>query len=397
MKTYNVLWCDDEHETLETIIDEAGANGIALAGFSNADEAVAELHRNYLKYDAVLLDGLFFSKAGQQGDAYSDKPLGTVLNALVELKAKKFLPKFVLSGQVNITEKGNPQIYVHEIERVYNKNIDGDTLQLWQDIKEAADQQEDTQIRHDYAQIFEICTDEYIGEYNQKALLNILRSIRNPHDSFDDELYFTQIRIILESMFRAANKLGILHDKCLEGGKVNLTESSLFMAGEQTKYLGVYCKTKHFNKIVSDSVKSILFITGAASHTVEADVKNNINLIAFRKEINSPYLLYSLTFSFMDVLLWFKSYADANSNYAANQAQWAEIASTNSWIDGHVIKIADNGFGTFLPNNSTRTLSIIPKIVADNGLKEGMEISVLTKEDTVNKKTLIDQIKVNGK
>lgn len=103
-------------------------------------------------------------------------------------------------------------------------------------------------------------------------------------------------------MFRDANKRGLLHDKCIdEKRKVNLTESSLFMAGKPTKYLDVYCDIPHFPPIIAANVKSMLEITRGASHTTEPDEKELINLQAYWEQVNTPYLLYSLTFMLCDI------------------------------------------------------------------------------------------------
>ncbi|MBK7390180.1 MAG: hypothetical protein IPI23_14235 [Bacteroidetes bacterium] len=226
----------------------------------------------------------------------------------------KNLPWFILSGQICFTKEINRFADGFD-KKVYDKLNDDDLINLWQNLKEAADHEDDTIILNRFYKAFEVCNENYIGAEYQKTLLQILSSINKPNEQFDYDLYFTQIRIILEAMFRCAHKIGLLHDKCIDGkGKVNLTESSLFLAGEPTKFLEVKCSIAHFNKIIIDAVKSILFITGAASHTIDPEIKNNINLVEYRKTVNSPFLLYSIAFQLMDILIWFKKYADENPN-----------------------------------------------------------------------------------
>ena len=166
-------------------------------------------------------------------------------------------------------------------------------------------------------------SDPYLGKGTQARLLEILKSLKNPKDSFNDELYFIKLRMILESLFRSAKEYGLLHENCVsKEGNVNLTDSSLFLAGEPTRHLGVGCKKKHFPRIIADIVKSILFITGAAAHTVDPQVEKNIDLKDYRYRINTPYLLYSLTFQLMDVLLWYKSYVEENPDKEINKSFW---------------------------------------------------------------------------
>ncbi|MCA6412981.1 MAG: hypothetical protein IM601_12810, partial [Cytophagales bacterium] len=306
MKHYKVLWFDDEFDELLLIKETAAINDISLHGFSNAEEGVAELEKNYLIYDAVIADGLFFNKPGQSGDSVKDTALFSVARAIDKLSDKKVMPWFILSGQSSFTKEKNRYAEGYKNNKVYDKTSQDHLDLLWNDVKREADLQPETQIKHDYAKAFELCQAKYIGKAALKPLMQILKSVREPNSSFDDELYFTQIRIILELMFRATNTIGLLHDRCVDGGKVNLSESSLFLSGVATKHLGVSCKKAHFNKIISESVKSIIFITGAASHTVDPEIKNNINLTDYRQSVNTPYLLYSLTFQLLDILIWFK-------------------------------------------------------------------------------------------
>lgn len=390
MKQYKVLWFDDNHETLESIKDDAKLNDIILIGFTNAEEGLKELELNLMLYDAVIVDGLFYKTSKQTGDTVDDSALLNVARFLDKVEDKKKIPWFILSGQASFLSEINRIAQGFKDNKVYSKNFDDDFEQLWNDIKKAADEQEDTQIRHEYQQAFDVCTPDYIGIESQKHLLQILSSIKNPNKVFNDELYFTQIRIIIESMFRTANKVGLLHNACLANGKVNLTESSLFLAGLETKYLKVKCAINHFPKLIADAVQSILFITGAASHTIDPDMKNNINLIDYRKVINTPYLLYSLTFQLMDVLVWFKEYVDSHSNINENKTHWIELK--NEWIEGIVSRIADNGWGTFQPNSELLPISIPPQMVSDNNLNEKDEIKVKTKPTNTGTKLHVIEI-----
>lgn len=396
MKKYNVIWFDDQCNDLPLIKEEASLNGIKLTGFSNAEEGIEELEKNIALYDAAIVDGNFYRKKGQSGDQVSDTAFSDVARTLDKLVNKKKLSWYIFSGEKNFTGVKHRYVEAYDDKKVYDKLNEQDKTALWNQLKLDADLQEDTKIRHEFQKVFDVCTKEYIGEENQKHLMQILKSIKNPNTSFDDELYFTQIRIILESLFRSANKYGLLHDACIPNSKVNLTESSLFLAGSETKHLNVKCSVSHFPKIITDAVQSILFITGAASHTTESDAKKNINLIEYRKAINTPYLLYSLTFQLMDVLIWFKGYIEENSDVQKNKKLWVSLstAPTGNWMKGSVIKIADNGYGTFKPDNGSATITIIPNMISLHNLSEGDEIEIITKLDKTGNKTLIDKIKL---
>ena len=93
----------------------------------------------------------------------------------------------------------------------------------------------------------------------------------------------------------------------------------------------------------------------------------------------------------MDILIWFDSYLSENDNYQENKSYWVD-ESGGEMMQGVVTRIAENGYGTFLPNNEVRTLSIVPKMVQEHGLFEGQKIKVKTKKD--GDKTFITEIEI---
>ena len=389
--SYKIIWIDDEYEKQEAFLDFAFGEGIELFPFKISKKGMEELSANLWKYDGLILDAKVFNET--EDEVAKLTGLQNAIYKLKELSAKREVPYVVFTGQKDLENNSTFDDMLPGV-KVYKKGIDNARMLV--ELKIDINSLPETQLKSDYKEVFDVCTDQYIGEDCQKALLQILSSVKKPKDNFDDELYFTQIRIILESLFRKANKLGLLHNKCLLGGKVNLSESYLFLSGKPTRHLMVSCKINHFGKIISDSVDSILNISGAASHTVDADTKNNINLKEHRVKNNTPYLLYSLAFQLMDVLIWFKKYSDENSNEAENKLLWLPPEPIiGEWIKGEVIKIADNGYGTFKPSQGNSTLSILPKDINNFGLELGQKIEVTTtlRVGETGEKIVIKEIK----
>lgn len=401
LNKYNVLWFDDQckDENMQEIADKAyDKYSIILNGVESAEEGLKFLVANHHFIDAILLDARFYLNEGDISGTEDLKGLRKVWDKIIQLEAQGIvLPKFIFSGQPKLDQD---QTFRDTYGNFYSKHDPEELNKLFADIIEAANNRSETQIRHDYSIVFEVCSEKYIGEESQKPLFEILKSFKTPWILFNDELYFTQIRMILEYMFRAANKLGLLHDKCINSrGKVNLTESSLFLSGELTKHLEVSCKVSHFSKIISDEVKSILFITGAASHTVDPDIKNNINLIEYRKAINTPYLLYSLTFQLMDILIWYRKYVDNNPDKTKNKSQWLPIEIANGdWRDGTVINYNSvKGFAFFKPDDGSANTIIPPHLVNENRLANYESVSVVIEEykdaKTQDSKTRVKELK----
>src|SRR5205085_5458452 len=129
--------------------------------------------------------------------------------------------------------------------KVYDKLNDTDLLELWNDIKAESDTQEEAQIRHQFFEVFDSCKSSAINLEYQKFMIDILKSIKY-NTVIDEMLYFAQLRKIIELLFRKAEKVGLLHSRCIQNGEVNLSESCRFLSGLQTKHLGVRCSKSHF-------------------------------------------------------------------------------------------------------------------------------------------------------
>jgi cold shock CspA family protein len=384
---YRVLWFDDDHaaEKLDHIPKKARKAGIDLVGYASAAAGEQELMTNHRKYDAVILDGLFFEEEGMSGDAVDESALVKVKNTLLALAAQThdILPEFVLSGQPSVLSEANAVLKVHKVSKVYDKNSDEDIAKLWLDIKAAAADREATQIRHRYQRVFEICTERYIGDAAAEHLLTILRNVNGVDSELKDDLYFNHLRKCLEWLFRAANRQGLLHDECIAKGEVNLRCSSLFMAGKEVNVLGVKCAKAHFPPLIAEHVRYILDVTNAHSHTESWEQEQaRMQLEQYRATVRSPYLLFSLTFMLLDVLLWYKQYADAHPNAANNRSHWQDLVQPEGLSEeqmGIVINKNTKGFAFFKPDSGAENAFIPPPIVADNTLDNAMRVAVRTK------------------
>lgn len=360
MKKYNILWIDDEYKKLSSFIIDAELDGIYITPFDTSVAGMEAFEKNILMWDGIILDAKCWSKSSDE--VASTEGMYLSLDKITELKHKRYVPIFVFTGQ--------PDLYSDEQfskslrgRRFYKKGNEADKKQLFADIMSEADKLVETQIRHKYHRVFEAFSEEIKG---QDKVLKIFLTLHG-YETVDHTDVYTQLRLILEWMFRDASKRGLLHDKCIdEKGKVNLTESSLFMAGKPTKYLDVYCDIAHFPKIIADNIKSLLEITGGASHTSEPDEKELINLQAYWGQVNTPYLLYSLTFMLCDILIWYKEYADRNSNNTTNKSHWREIAQSDTQLTGKITNITQNGLAFLKPEgskDSKENCGIQPKLL----------------------------------
>jgi hypothetical protein len=81
-----------------------------------------------------------------------------------------------------------------------------------------------------------------------------------------------------------------------------------------------------------------------------------------------------------------------NPDKESNKALWKSKVSNGDWITGTVSRVAENGWGTFQPDNAHATISIPPKMVTDNHLKENDSIKIMAEPSPDGAKTFIKAI-----
>lgn len=377
-----VLWVDDEYKA--DFVSFAEQEGIDIHYQKSAVEGKAELLRNCSHYHAVILDAKGILNPE---DKTTDlKGLALLRDHLMANSASHYLPFFIFTGQPGYQTNED---FRDSYGNFYTKGKDEEHLMAA--IKDAVQKKEEYIIHQKYSKVFQ-SVKTLLDSDTHHFLTDLLLRIQRQDHNFDETLYYTRIRIILESLFRLANKCGLLHDKCIKDGKVNLSESSLFLSGANTKYAGVKNSQPHFPKLISSAVKDIVFTTGAASHTPDPDANKDINLTDYSSQIDTPYLLYRLCFQLLDIIIWFDQYLKTNPDDVQNRKQWQQIAATRAAITlkGVVTRIAENSYGTFTPENGQDAISIIPKMVKAYHLKLGQQI--IAEVEAYGSKNLIKEI-----
>lgn len=387
---YNILWIDDEHETLGGTKGRAKRNGINLIPFKSLNGGIGELYRNYPNYDGVLLDAKFFEN---EDDSKGSEDTFNVHRAKEELlQLKKKFEIFILTGQA---EAYDDQTFQKAFTKVYRKGSDEETDRLFKDIKEAASSQEDTQIRHFYKRAFDVCSERYIGEAAGQDLLNLLKA--GDDSSIDNN--FTSIRKIVEDLFLAFHKFSLIPSEFVSP-QVALNQTSIFLSGKAQHDLTddrfkvhKHLEGTHLPIAIASSLRSILSIVQAGSHRSEID--KHVQLV------KTPYLVKSVLYQLLDALIWFKLYIDSNPK-TNNWERIVEIADSevpNPWIEGEVINFNPyKGFAFLSPLGDLKNEFIPPHLVSTFNLKEGNTVKGEIEEYIDNrsgeKKTRIKNIEL---
>lgn len=389
--SYNILWIDDEHENLGGTKGRAKRNGINLISFKSLNGGMSELERNYPFYDGVLLDAKFFENEDDVSGTEDTYNVHRAKEQLLQMK-KKF-EVFVLTGQAEAYED---KTFKKSFTKVYKKGSDDEIDRLFKDIKFAANQQSDTQIRHSYKRVFDVCTQKYIGEFTGQDILNLLKS----EDESNIDNHFNSIRKIVEDLFSAFHKFNLLPAEFVNP-IMALNPSSLFLAGkeqnERTNAAYKYhrhLEETHLPPQIAYYLRSILAVTQAGSHRSSID--------DYVKKVKTPFLFKSVFFQLLDVWVWFKIHVDSNPK----TENWerietiadSDVTVTDKLIQGKVINLnLLKDFAFFKPDAIGDNIYIPPHLVIANSLKDEMSIQVEIEKYTDNRtaeiKTRVKKIK----
>lgn len=383
---YKVLWIDDQYKDPEMIPFniEAENEGLVLDGYTSFEEGFEALERNLEHYDVILLDGLFFEKKGQEAGTEDESGIGMAIAKINELKAKKFFPWYVLSGKDKFT-KGENSLLIANKAMCFDKTNPADIVRLFKEMKSAASEQPDAQLKYKYRDLLETCSSHLIGAENTSRLFTLIRHIENVEKLSNTEDMLNPIRKIIERIFMRMGEKGIIPEAILSN-KGWINGSSIFLANRHSDY-------EHLSEIVppviSENIHRLLNIIQDASHG-DGDLRLKVD--QYLKSAKSDYLYRSCIYLLFDLLLWFQDFISANDDNASNKARWKSKLTNGEWISGTVTRIADNGYGTFKPDNSHTTISILPQMVRDNRLNEDLAIKVITEPSSDGTKTYIKEI-----
>ncbi len=365
MKKYEVLWIDDDAEKQDGFLESAYLEGLNINYYKTSKQGMEELTSKIEHYDAVILDAMVYNesedeKAGLTGLLNSIKKI----NALVH---RKKIPYFIFSGYIDKDEHSSAREMLAD-EIIFIKSKDNNAL--FKAIKEEADKHSDTQLRHKYQRVFDVCTEKYIGENASRDLLSLLLNL----DTGIAENQFNSLRKIVEDIFIAFNKFELLPNEFVMPS-VAINETSKFLAGKNhkgelfTEKGYQHLEETHIPAQISTILWSILTTTQNGSHrsTIDQHVQS----------LNTSYLMQSVMYQLFDIIIWFKTYVDSNPK----TENWT---NENGLVDnsqpnikkGLVINLnAYKGFAFLQPDDGTDNVFIPPHIVTNNKLKENDRIT----------------------
>ena len=363
MKTYKVFWVDDEHHTLYSIRQIAIDSDIELIPFNNAENAIEDLKKNFLWYDAVILDGLFYDKSSEEGVATKQTALMRVVNVLKELAPKKNIPWFILTGKEKIKIE-NDFIQLEEKEDcVYDKLDNNQIQELYKRLKLEADQQPETQLIHKYQDSFKIF-DSHLKSESKYDLLQILKRLHSESTiQYDD---YNSIRMVLEKLFDVLKHLNIISPdiKSLNG-------CSLFLNCRHNEF---EFSKEIIHPVIGELIYRTLNLTQDGSHGKE---KLDFRVQEYCSGSQAKYLYSSTVHALLEILCYFNIYL---SDWQNKDLDGTILWKKKNILSGEITELSENGYATFVSENNRR-FSVLPKFVKQFSIFLGQKIKIEPQED----------------
>ena len=334
---YHVLWVDEERD--ERFVNLAKRYGIEMVQRTSWERGRDELNDHSQIWDAVVLDG---NCALMEGEDRNPDFLYQAVTEMKEVMAMRgmSIPWYVMSsGSAEDFDKTLERIELGDRKRqeehwgrmAFGKSAE-EREELLLTICKSASQSVKNRIRMMYGTVFDTL-ELYFDERAEEVMMTILTVLHYPEENrkFDPVVYYTQMRRILEYLFRAAYKLGLMPDELMAGDKVNLTNSSCYMDGQVVKVANqkrVKLRGRNvsiFPPIIAGIVKKIINVANKHTHTVDVTSEEGEVLREYYREVGSSNMLFGYALQLCDVLSWFGNYAKSHPNVLENRKMWIVI------------------------------------------------------------------------
>ena len=316
-KKYNILWIDDEWDKMPTFKQECEElYNLKLLPFRTRKDGMQALEEELDKWDAVLLDAKMFDE--NVNEVAKLKGLRKAISHLDKLSMKRYIPRFISTGQPDLLASEDFKDMVGDY---YEKFKDDEKLMV--DILSAIHNVESSQIKVIYSNVFTSIETLGISEYIDSILLDILLPLHytEKQSSFKPIHHYNQLRQLVEYLFRACHKVGLIPDQCIPNGIVNLNQCSIYLAGKNAEKAGVrYGEPgeRVIPEYIEAIIRSVLDFGNVHSHTVELDAEDTIKIENILRSSQSKYLIFGLTLQLCEAITWFAKYISEHDDKEVN-------------------------------------------------------------------------------
>lgn len=340
--TYKVLWVDDDETIVASTLQDAEDYNLELVHFTNWQDAEVALRKHFQEYSAVILD----ANCKIHRDSIEEEVFITaILPSLLSIFSEKrqLLPWYLLSAGTmsnfeSIVKGARYQHSLHESEwgnMLYLKDaVDGSddsSARLFENIQRVAKDMATNIVLYRHRDVFAYLGENHIIDYQARVLMRrMLSALYYPEKNIKYEYAGNPIRKVVEYVFRAARKYGLLARECFDKkDHIVLLDASRYMAGLNINYYegrevkgqirwGNPGSAKDgaggdsiFPSDIAMIVKNALNYSSADSHTEE-------DTPYFIEEENKE-LFFSYVMQICHLIKWFGNYVEEHPDIEKNK------------------------------------------------------------------------------
>jgi hypothetical protein len=295
-----ILLIDDETDFCKSLQTYARLKGFEISFYTNYDDGFKSLENEQVNYSGVILDARCYkNKNDETLRETKDSAVFYSINKIRELlnKINLHIPFCVNTGFSALFRDNIEAMGI----MVFDKLKDRDTMLEW--LREEIARIPENKIRSEFPDVFEVFRLGYLDRKSETILLKIIISLNKEYTDIEDFL-FNPVRQILESLYRELNKFD---DRLIPGAginyernKVNLTWCMLRLSN------GAEFRDPVTKSLVVKSIEPPLPpALGSILHTVTKIVSTKSHA---DKSATHSYLIKSVVYGLLEILLWYKSY-----------------------------------------------------------------------------------------
>lgn len=328
MGMIKVLWIDDECNTNigASFKENASVNDIEIIGAEDLRSGEEIIRKNSNEIHAVILD--CFCKIEKNGIEDDGEFLK---QALAHGSSIHKYPWFIMSagavkGDIkHILKYGvNRPLWMDENEEMYYDKI-ADTDKLFDDIKRIVSNWDDYMIQMMYQDVFSIIDKNECLKETKVTLIEILSALHFPQKyDFRKNLYYNQLRQVLENVFRWCHHNGLLPNECIDKGKVNIWESYNYLSGKGMINLQIRYGEQGESVLpilLDKQLQQLIYLCNEFSHSnskkqnieYEKCKSIQISMREFIENQKSPRSLFALTLVVLDTINFLRDFLDKHS------------------------------------------------------------------------------------
>lgn len=323
---YNVLWIDDQWDALDGFIEKAATvYNLSITPYRTSKAGIEAIRSDLDKWDAVILD----AKGLDESENEATDVIGLRKAKDFLLSLSKPIPYFIYTGQ---TDYLSSDFFKSAFGDFYSK-YDGYN-KILKAVVEAIEKKVENQTIHNYQDLFSSLESLGISDYTKETFLDILLPLhyKEKEEGFRPVHHYTQLRKVIEYLFRACHRVGLVPDACISNGIINLNQCSLYLAGKVAEKInlrygeeGDRIIPKHIERII----RSVLELGNTCSHSVEFEDEDKEKIEELFRSFKSNNLIYGLTLQLSEAVVWFANYIPTHNDKEYNLSLCTSILNEN--------------------------------------------------------------------